>query len=319
MPAQEEREITSRIVWTDKCEQMYSSMLAETHSCQWLLSSYDSWKEMNAPQNHHGNCHYPVLAASAVRSGMGKTSTRLPSQVEAEASQQGSWKTSTNGGAPQKVWCLNGIFLDCSFSHVESIWWFLLFSFFSPHGYVSALFLQALVLMLTGISDSSEHFFPQLPPLQTRAAKQVFLPLESLCFWGKDLYMYLLLCVFWKVRRGLSSFLADPCIMCYCYWFLSLPRNAGGTLLWTEGWGWITQGAIHRVLSCLSVCVKFLCSHEQSSGKGTINKSMFSSSLALVYAGSLGVSYNLGHPNKTWDVYQHNFFSISGWWTVVAF
>lgn len=65
-------------------------------------------------------------------------------------------------------------------------------------------------------------------------------------------------------------------------------------------------------LVCLSVCVKFLCSHEQSSGKGTINKSMFSSSLALVYAGSLGVSYNLGHPNKTWDVYQHNFFSISG-------
>lgn len=63
-------------------------------------------------------------------------------------------------------------------------------------------------------------------------------------------------------------------------------------------------------LVCLSVL--FLCSHEQSSGEGTINKSRFSSSLALVYAGSLGVSYNLGHPNKTWDVYQHNFFSISG-------
>lgn len=73
---------------------------------------------MNAPQNHHDNCHYPVLAASAVRSGMGKTKTRLLSQVEAEASRRGSRKTSTNGGAPQKVWCLNGVLLDFLFSHV---------------------------------------------------------------------------------------------------------------------------------------------------------------------------------------------------------
>jgi len=60
--------------------------------CQWFLSRCDSWKEMNTPQNHHGNCHYPALAASALRSGTGKAKARPPSQVEAEAEWQGHWE-----------------------------------------------------------------------------------------------------------------------------------------------------------------------------------------------------------------------------------
>lgn len=68
--------------------------------CQWLPSSSDSWKEMNTPQNHHGNCHYPALAVSALRSRTGKTKTRQPSQVEAEAIGKALGKILMNGDAP---------------------------------------------------------------------------------------------------------------------------------------------------------------------------------------------------------------------------
>lgn len=68
--------------------------------CQWFLPSYDSWKEMNTPQNHRDNCHYPALAVSALRSRTGKAKTHLPSQVEAEADWQGTGKILMNGGTP---------------------------------------------------------------------------------------------------------------------------------------------------------------------------------------------------------------------------
>lgn len=100
MPAQEEREIASQVVRTDKCEQMYGLKLAENPLCQWFLSSYDSWKEMNTPQNHHDNCRYPALADSVLRSRTGKAKTRLPSQVEAEAIGRALGKIVMNGGAP---------------------------------------------------------------------------------------------------------------------------------------------------------------------------------------------------------------------------
>lgn len=75
---------------------------------------------MNTPQNHHGNCHYPALAVSAVRSRMGKTKAHPPSQVGAEGDWRGTGKTSVNGGAPQSVSQAQkaGISLDSSFSHM---------------------------------------------------------------------------------------------------------------------------------------------------------------------------------------------------------
>jgi len=77
-------------------------------------------------------------------------------------------------------------------------------------------------------------------------------------FWGKDLCMCLLLCVFWKIRKGLSSLLTES-LHNVLLLLISFLANAGGTLLWTETWGWITQGAVHRVLSCLSVLSPCIC------------------------------------------------------------
>lgn len=67
---------------------------------QWFLSSSDSWKKMNTPQNHHDNCHFLALAVSALRSRTGRTKARLPSQVEAEAIGKTLGKILINGGTP---------------------------------------------------------------------------------------------------------------------------------------------------------------------------------------------------------------------------
>lgn len=197
---------------------------------------------MNTPQNHHDNCHYPALAVSALRSRTGKTKTHLPSQVEAEAIGKALGKVLMNGGAPQKVWCSN--------ARGHNFTRFLPFSylvFFSSYG--GTPFPQAIVLVLSrslrvGFSNGSELFFPQLPSLQTSAAKQVFLLLETLL--RKDLCMC---CLFLRVLKNKKRMLQLACFLSRMYHLLLLRS----VLAW-ECWWYSVRNRCLSPGRCYSRC-----------------------------------------------------------------